>query len=483
MDTSHRSVRTGTMLVQATAIVFLLTAFYLVPDGASPLVLWPALVLFYIYFLLAIRRPIRIHSAIPTFVTIEVLFLIFYYILFLFPYQLHLLGLADLSRSAFVSRTFVEESNRAVIAAALGLIAFCLGIRPVRTARGGGQSVSPENPQAYRYLGVVSLLVLVGLIALYQLAGWRSSGEGRYTGTTTGGSLAEGVSLLIQVFCMIAIALATSRVVQRRRISLSIWLALALTGYWAVRILMLGDRNAFLLIAIAAVGGLLTFCVKAGRGALALCVLIALLLYNAVEVARMSENVSLDTIVAALTGNGDQARGDESSFNITTVTLRASLEAVPDHHGFSYGLYKLIGVAGIVPLIRGFVIGQGEQFTSTADILALHVLGEHATWGVGTNIISDIYIDFSIFGVPALMFLTGRFAAAITRHAMNNPGSVMPVTLYLMTLALFAELPRYSIDFPVRFLTWTVILFALYRVFFGTRGFSPRARPARSGAL
>lgn len=437
----------------------LLAATYIVPDGADALVMWPCLLIFYLLFVDAIRKPTRIVPGIPTFVTIEVLFLIFSYLIFYMPYQLWLFGQFDLGVSVFLRNTFVVGSNKAIVMSTLGIVCFYVGIRPKPRAQ-SREEPRPSGERAFRNLPLITFVALLGLILLFQLAGWRSAGEGRYTGTTSGGVLAEGVSVLILMFSMIAVALAVVQAAKRERLTTAHWLALAPAVYWALRILMAGDRNSFFLIAIVGIGGLLTVRMKTGRLALVGLIVGGLAVYNVIEIVRSVPGAGFSEILSASSGRDE---GD-SSFNISTVGVRAAVVAVPQLFDFAYGKYTLIGIAGIVPLIRGLVIGESQTFLGSSDLLGNVMVGPYATWGVGSNIIADLYLDLGVLGVAVGMYLIGRFAGFVRNSLMEHPTDPGRLIYYLLTLALFAELPRYSTAFPVRILVWTYFLLGLIRL-------------------
>jgi hypothetical protein len=201
-----------------------------------------------------------------------------------------------------------------------------------------------------------------------------------------------------------------------------------------------------------------------------LLIVASLFLYNAVEAARDNRGATISTLFSSLTAGSGQGsslaknKGD-SSFNISTIGLRASIFAVPDTYPYGNGKYKLIGFAGVLPLVRGLTLGSGTGFTDTSELLTAVMLPPNAGWNVGTDMISDSYVDFGIPGVIVLPFLVGRFAAFTRRRLRSGKGDYTPsVVFYLLTLALLTEMPRYSIDFPVRILTWTALLFGVYRL-------------------
>lgn len=444
-------------------LVVLGFAYLLIPAGASAFVIWPCLGIFYSLAAAAVLKPEFIFNGIPTFVNISVLFMVFYFTIFFLPYQLYVLGVADLGRSVFLHNTFESQSNHAIILATVGLVAFSIGmalVRPRETS-GSGAALQHDTGGGTRRVVPLVLAALLGLIGLYQASGWRAEGEGRYTGTTTGGSAAEGVSLLILMLCMISVALLVVRVARQQAVGFALWSAVVVAAAWGGRLLLVGDRNSFFLIAIVAVGGFVTFRVRARRALIVGMVAGAFVLYGAVEITRSLETPSVEAIWAAIVEPKPQSEGADSSFNISTVALRASLEAVPEHIDLGYGKYKVIGIAGVVPLIRGLLVTGNAGFVSSSEVLTYVTLGPSATWSVGSNVISDIYVDLGFLGVPIIMLTLGLFAGWVRRSVVENPNSDRAIVLYLMTLALFAEMPRYSVDFPIRLLAWTALLLGI----------------------
>jgi hypothetical protein len=446
-----------TPVYKALLLLALLLVYLNADDGADAAIIWACLVIFYIIFMAEFSRPLQIFPGHPTMFSPQLLFLTFYYIVFYWPYQRFVLGDWDLAFSNYTQNTFVDQSNRAVLLTTIGLVAFSLGStfrHPKREQRAVVLSTEPADPPYSLYV----LLGQVALMGIYLGLRWRTAGEGRYTDSSSGGVLAEGVSTMIITLCLISAGLFWAGVNRRERISAMRVVSLGIAIAWALRLMLLGDRNSFLLILVAVVGGMFTFRVRAGRWVFPLALVGALLLYAAIETARFLDHVTLEAMWQAIVDPPNTAKREEGSFNITTITLRASIAAVPDLFDFGLGRYALLGLAGVLPFIRGIIVGDHEGFLTTSNLLTNVVLKPDSTWGVGTNIISDTYMDFGVPGVVITMFLLGLFVRSICQWASRSPGATPTVVFYVLTLALFAELPRYGVGFPVRILAWAAVL-------------------------
>lgn len=461
---------------QILIICGLCIAFFLVGEGASPWVLWPCSLIFYSILIRAFLTPVKIVKGRPTFISLRLLFYIFFFLLFYMPYQLYLLGVSGINESIFLNRTYFEYSNMAIIASTIGILAFDIGV----TFGLNGKPMRFSGLQmSYKSLPSFIVSIQIFFISIYLAAGFRTSGEGRYTGTTSGGVIAEGINLIILLTCMITTASLVMSVSTRAKLRMPSVLGGAVSLFWAMRILSYGDRNSFLLISIVCFGGLFTYVYRATRTHLILFLIGALTLYQTIEVARMSETMSFKAaLTLAFSGNSSPTVSD-SSFNITTITSRAAFAVVPEKVDYGYGTYKIFGLLGVIPLIRGFIFGNSLEFEATSKVLNYEMLPPSASWGVGSNIISDFYIDLGVLGIVLGMFLCGLFAGKVQLSAATFPTSTKVASIYLISIALFSELPRYTADFPIRPIVWAFLLFQLFQLIAGAK--SQNASPPSKG--
>src|SRR6478752_1290002 len=97
----------------------------------------------------------------------------------------------------------------------------------------------------------------------------------------------------------------------------------------------------------------------------------------------------------------------------------------------------------IIPFSGGFYLPYlNPDYTSTAIMLGDIMLPASADYEPGTNVISDAYIDFGVAGVVVLLFAVGWLAKAMRNSVARNPGDPHRVVMYLLTMAMLAELPR-----------------------------------------
>jgi len=460
-----RVLRAG--LIQFLTLSLLLGAFYLVPMGASPEVIWPCLLVFYVCFGMALARPVSIYREIPSFIKIDVLFLVFYYILFFLPYQLYVLDEAVLWYSPYLRRTFVPYTNISIVASTIGLVAFLAGYRTKSAVAAKVPEVrrKPETTE-YALLLVISLLFAFFLAIYFVRGGFSEMSMGAYAGSETKDPTSDGIYFLVTHFAMLAGAAAVYFVRRASVFSLPVLIVALLVSIWGGALLVMGDRNNFFLVCVVLLAGVATYFWRIARWQILALMMLALVTYQAVEVGRRSERRSLSEVVTAF-GDVSSLRTsyDESSFSNTTATSRAAFYLVPGQYDYFWGKFKLIGVAGVVPYSRGLIVERNDPLVTSADVLTVGLVGNNATWSVGSNVVSDIYMDFGIYGVIVLMWLMGLWGAWVESRAASRPDSMMWSSVYLLCVGLYAEIPRYSFDFPVRNLAWTFLLFAGFYAF------------------
>ena len=397
--------------------------FFIVPDGATPWVLGANLVTFYSLFVRAIAVPDRILPWLPSYLSIEVLFLAFSYLIFYYQYQLFLLGATDLSVSVYFSNSFVDGSNKAITLATVGMLAFTMGYRVLGQATrdvgaDGDQSTSERNkhkntsPQYFHAMATASSALLLALVALYLLAGWRSANEGRYTGTTTEGLGVEGTFMLILMFCMIVAALWVYATAAELRKPPMLAVGLVVAIAWSVRMLVLRGPHFVHAHRVGARGRLLHFRTPrpaCGVGRRIRHLDVRLQDYRSDPV--YSELVRSENFWELMPHRRPiSSHPAESSFNITTVGLRATVEMVPDTYDFMYGFFKLFQFSAIIPFsAKLYLPYMNPEYTTSQEMLRDIMISPGSTWDPGTNVISDPYIDFGVPGVVVILFAIGLF--------------------------------------------------------------------------
>ncbi len=465
-----KGIKTKNQIIKVTnfynivTTLILLLVFYYIQLGASDYVIWPCLIIFYYHFVTSLKKPIYINPTIPTFLKIDILFMLFFYIIYYLPYQAYVLGIADISKSIFVSYTFVEYTNQSIVASTVGLIMFVSGYNHVfNTSARTIAKVPKTYIKDYKYLPRICVVFLLVLLGLFFNSGFSQMIDNSYSGSDTGNNTENGIYFLITHFVIILISMIIFYVSKKLKLPLSLKVSIVLSICWSILLLVFGDRNTFFIIAIIAGVGFFSFIKKIRTLWLILSIFTSVILYNVIEVSRQADERSIMAIYETLISNQYKVPSiEESSFSNSTVTARATFYLVPEKYDFFFGKFKLIGIAGIIPYSRSLFVDKNDPYTSSAEVLTEGIMNSWATWSIGSNIISDIYMDFGMVGICFLMYLMGYFAKYVQEKAIINNDSLKHFVIYLVVLSLYGEVSRYSFGFPVRNIVWAILLFVGY---------------------
>lgn len=458
-------------LIEVIALSFFSILYFFVGYGVDSYIIVLCLFVFYLYFYSYLTSPLKI-GRINTFFKIDIIFSLFYFLLLYYPYQTYLFGSTSIFKNIWVSNTYWEESNRAIILSTIGFIAFNLGYS--KKIKFDKRKFYNWTTQRFKMIYSFLLIVTLAFLYLYYTGNWSKSLANEYTGSKTGDSTVDGVGELLMIFMIITSSITVSFFRKIKKIDLYIFIFLILFTTYSLFLLIEGNRNVFFIAAISLFGGFYSFIKQVGRVKLMVFGFLAILLYQIIEISRKSDVRSIATIIQVFSNDNDiktssEVGGgiDQGSFSLTNLGVRLAINKIPRNHDFTYGKFKLIGLAGIIPYARSFIIASNDKIT-TSSVLLTTMAGTN--FGIGTSIISDSYIEFGLFGVIFILFSMGLWGGFVRDRVKEFPDSVEPVTIYLVTLAFYSEVPRYTFDFALKGIIWTLIILYFLNFIFRNQG-------------
>lgn len=449
-----------------SGIIFILLYFFL-GEGVSENLIYISLINFVIVFCLLLRR--RFGEGRVIYFRTDLLFLIFYYIVFFALYHGYVMGYNSLN-SRWLSG-FEHRTNHALCLSSIGLLSFGLGLSRVSNFRLGRRrliiGISSKRSEVNFITAGLAVLLAVGLTYFLRFHLTDLVFEA-YSGSQTGVVLVDGVFLVIQILAMMLAALVIYMRMYQGRFNFVSWIYMSLIAIWIGLLLLIGDRNSFFLIVIVFFGGYWTFISRVKFIYLALGIVCALFIYTFIEQTRKMDISGLlqgQEVMSELTSNRSSFFSEENSFFLSSVGVRATIYVVNELDGFYYGLFKLFGFLGMFPFLLGFLFSD-IPFDTTSSYLTYKISGTNAAFGLGTNIVSDLYIDFGLFGVITLMYLLGNVVSLMNSSATREMSPYGLIT-YLIAVATISESVRYSYLFPLKYFFWSsLIYFGLKQIFF-----------------
>ena len=115
----------------------------------------------------------------------------------------------------------------------------------------------------------------------------------------------------------------------------------------------------------------------------------------------------------------------------------------------------------LITKIAALFISNKDPYTGSSNVIKEEMIGKNASWGTGTNIISDAYLDFGIIGVIFILYGFGYFGGFVKNKLIKEPNNAKCIFIYLILIGYYSELSRYGFDFPLRSIVWTLLLFSI----------------------
>lgn len=152
-----------------------------------------------------------------------------------------------------------------------------------------------------------------------------------------------------------------------------------------------------------------------------------------------------------------------SDLVINNYTLYRGYEYV-QQNGFVP--FTLIGsLLSAVPFLQGIVIrlfGISAYQASSAIFLTYTVLGENANVGLGTNIITSVYLASGLLGVIVFMYILGNFIGKYSK--IESGYSLFNLLMYFLIMMQSIYWVRGDFFYPASKIAYSLILMWFYTV-------------------
>lgn len=173
------------------------------------------------------------------------------------------------------------------------------------------------------------------------------------------------------------------------------------------------------------------------------------------------------SLIAVIRGKGSfEINGFVDIFMDLIINNRNTFIAVDyvDQNGMSYGLSMLGYILKVVPFAQNMVFslfGIESYLTNSALFLTVQTLGHNPTFGLGTNIIADLYLAFGIGGVIICMFFAGYIVAKAQYMALRYHVYYMLLYTIFMSYAVYNV--RAEFFFSFNMIVWSFCIVNILR--------------------
>lgn len=128
---------------------------------------------------------------------------------------------------------------------------------------------------------------------------------------------------------------------------------------------------------------------------------------------------------------------DELAYSVR-IQYRA-IDTVPESHPYLFGVTYIGTLSGIVPFASSFFINTLDIpycYQSSSRFFTCLGQGNNITYGEGSEILGDIYINFGLYGVFLVIYFFGIFSGKVQSESKSKNFNYILIYAVLITAAL-----------------------------------------------
>lgn len=151
--------------------------------------------------------------------------------------------------------------------------------------------------------------------------------------------------------------------------------------------------------------------------------------------------------------------------------LFAALDNVPERYPYLYGKSLVINFSSAVPIpgvtqLFTDLLEIPNHQTTTSRYFTYILIGENPTWGAGSEVVADVYVNFGVFGIPVVFFLFGLVCARYS-FATEHFGKHVKVSFIIVYAGLVVNalsINRGMLLYPLMPIFYMLTLYWLLRI-------------------
>jgi len=155
--------------------------------------------------------------------------------------------------------------------------------------------------------------------------------------------------------------------------------------------------------------------------------------------------------------------GTTESFVVNNRNLYVGMEFV-EENGINWGKTSiLVSILSIFPFVQSaFEKLVGVDLQTSAYFFTELAFGKNPSYGLGTNLVADIYISFGLIGCIISFYLLGRIVE-FSRTRVLSKNDIYSNIIYFALLSNSIYYPRTGIFDPIRNIIWTSVIYFLLK--------------------
>lgn len=295
-----------------------------------------------------------------------------------------------------------------------------------------------------RTIHILTVLLFLGFIAF---GGYRYFKD-LYSGGGQGGVFAYFIILYI-AFYILSIAFEFNNMLCSHQKTIRYFnkLFLFFTIISVVVLLTTGTRTLVLQMLLPFIGLYSMFISPIGLRKFLLLSICGALLLSIISFVRVGQDIALDSIW--------------DIFMDLIINNRSTYFALSyvDDYGISWGGSMLGYLLKPFPFSQGVVCNffdLNPLETTSAMLITVETLGENPSFGLGTNIIADLYLGFGLPGVVFFMFFLGKISKKL--YFLAKKGVIYGILFYAILLSLSIYMVRSEYFYGLNLFLWTFLI-------------------------
>lgn len=156
------------------------------------------------------------------------------------------------------------------------------------------------------------------------------------------------------------------------------------------------------------------------------------------EANNLDDKNILERGYAQLQEKNENINFTEELASSIRIQYRA-ISTVPDSYPYLYGVTYLPTIIGAIPFASGYFVKSfniPDAYLDSANFFTYLGQGNNVTFGEGSEILADIYINFGKWGVFLIMFIFGLLSAKVSNEVKNKKINYILIYAILLISAL-----------------------------------------------
>ncbi|GGW22058.1 O-antigen polymerase [Arenibacter certesii] len=293
------------------------------------------------------------------------------------------------------------------------------------------------------------IILFLSFIVFLSLVG-TSIFQGVYDGGGSWGNGANHAFLLLRVLLYLRIIYffrsfkrntSLKRIVKKLLIYKLFLITLSI---YTLLFLLSGDRGPVLYVSLVAGGAYALYIRPVPLRKLILIVFLGAFLFTVIRLGRGRDSTEFNESNIFERGYANYTES-EQGVNVTDelassvrIQYRA-LDVIPNKHPYLYGItFFTVGI-GTAPFLGSTIMEVFDipkQYAGSAMFFTVLGQGPNPSYGEGSEILADIYINFGLYGTFIIMFIFGIYTNIVNQRAQNFDFTYVLIFLILLTSAI-----------------------------------------------